>query len=126
MLKFLRDNGSFNASSLFGFLPQLFLLLTAVLFLFWGLGDKYLWEDEAYTAVLGRNMLRLGRPLTYDGKNFLAVDGVSQEDRDNNGLGELTSDAQAGVHFQIALGWLRPDSSWTYQPWGSFVAAAIG
>ena len=32
--------------------------LAAVL-LFWGLGDRTLWEDEAETALLGKNVLRL-------------------------------------------------------------------
>jgi hypothetical protein len=41
---------------------------------FWGLGDRVLWQDEAETAVLAKNVLKSGWPGAWDGKNI-----VSQE-----------------------------------------------
>ena len=38
------------------------------------LGDRCLWQDEAETALLGKNILRFGRPIAFDGTNV-----VSQE-----------------------------------------------
>ncbi len=57
--------------------------LAAVL-LFWGLGDRTLWQDEAETALLGKNILRFGRPLAFDGTNV-----VSQEASKEFGPGYL-------------------------------------
>src|SRR5262245_60762485 len=48
--------------------------------LFWGLGKKYLWQDEAATAVLGERLLRYGKPLAYDGKNLVTIDYYAAED----------------------------------------------
>lgn len=41
---------------------------------FYGLGSRPLWQDEAETAILAKNVLKFGAPLAYDGKNL-----VSQE-----------------------------------------------
>jgi hypothetical protein len=52
------------------------------------LDDRYLWEDEAETALLARNVLRFGVPLAWDGRDL-----VSQEcgaDLDANGLWRQT------------------------------------
>jgi hypothetical protein len=38
--------------------PAVVGVLASVLSL-WGLGDKYLWQDEAQTAVLGARMFKL-------------------------------------------------------------------
>lgn len=36
------------------------------------LGNQYLWQDEAQTALIGKTVLASGVPLGYDGKNFLS------------------------------------------------------
>ena len=58
------------------------LLLAALglLLLFWHLGEKYLWQDEAQTAVLAERMLLYGRPIAYDGKNLITIDDFAAED----------------------------------------------
>jgi hypothetical protein len=48
------------------------LVLVAAGLLFFGLGNAFLWEDEAYTASLARNILSTGLPTAWDGENLLA------------------------------------------------------
>jgi hypothetical protein len=52
----------------------------SAMFLLWGLGDKYLWQDEANTGVLAVRLLRFGRPLAYDGVNLVSIDHFAAED----------------------------------------------
>ena len=47
------------------------LLLIAGIFLFANLGNVYLWQDEATTAVLASNTLTFGVPRAYDGENLV-------------------------------------------------------
>ncbi len=49
----------------------LFLLLTAAVLLFTRLDNGRLWQDEAETAVLGKNILTFGYPKAFDGTNLL-------------------------------------------------------
>ena len=44
----------------------------AGLLLFKNLGDQYLWQDEAQTALLAKTILTDGIPRGYDGKNYLS------------------------------------------------------
>ncbi|MFC1631553.1 glycosyltransferase family 39 protein [Candidatus Omnitrophota bacterium] len=46
------------------------LLIFAAVILVTNLGNIYLWQDEAYTAVIARNTLTFGIPQCYDGKNL--------------------------------------------------------
>lgn len=63
-----------------------------------GLGDRYLWDDEAETALLARNVLRYGLPFAYDGRNI-----ISQE---------------SGIDY-------GPDYLWKQTPWlPIYIAAA--
>jgi hypothetical protein len=96
----------------------------AGLLLFWGLADKYLWQDEAATAVLAARMLKFGRPLAYDGLNLVTIDYFATEDTDT--IGQRTHDPKAAVDYYIRRGDLKPDTAWKWQPWGQFVVAAIG
>jgi 4-amino-4-deoxy-L-arabinose transferase-like glycosyltransferase len=73
------------------------ILALASVLLFWGLGDRCLWQDEAETALLGRNILRFGRPIAFDGVNV-----ISQE---------------ASKEF-------GPDYLWRWSPWIQFYIAA--
>ena len=47
------------------------------LLLFWGLSDKYLWQDEAATAVLAERLVKYGSPLAYDGTLLSKTSGVA-------------------------------------------------
>jgi hypothetical protein len=56
------------------------LLLAAIVgggvcLLFYRLDDRLLWGDEAETAVLARNVTRLGLPYTDDGRNVVRLYG---------------------------------------------------
>ena len=51
----------------------LLLVFGASLFLFLAnLGNQYLWQDEAQTALVSKTVLEHGVPRGYDGKNFFS------------------------------------------------------
>jgi 4-amino-4-deoxy-L-arabinose transferase-like glycosyltransferase len=51
----------------------LLFMLCASLFLFLAnLGNQYLWQDEAQTALISRTILTHGVPVGYDGKNYFS------------------------------------------------------
>lgn len=95
----------------------------AALLLFWGLADKYLWQDEANTAVLATRMLKFGRPLAYDGVNLVTIDYFATEDTAT--IGQRTGNPKAAVDYYVRRGDLKPDTTWKWQPWGQFVVAAV-
>jgi hypothetical protein len=66
--------------------------------LFWNLGDRLLWGDEAETALLAVNITKFGLPVASDGRNVVTLLGVG---KDTNA---------AGV--------------WTWSPWLDEYAAA--
>jgi 4-amino-4-deoxy-L-arabinose transferase-like glycosyltransferase len=47
------------------------MLLSAALLLFCRLDDAYLWQDEAETAIVSRNLLNYGLPLSTNGTNWV-------------------------------------------------------
>lgn len=51
---------------------DLLILLLAALLLFANLDGNLLWDDEAETALLGKNIIKYGLPLAYDGKNLVS------------------------------------------------------
>lgn len=71
----------------------------AALLIFWSLGGRYLWQDEAETALLGKNILMFGVPRAYDGTNL-----ISQE---------------ASREFN------QRDYLWRWSPWMQYYVAAI-
>lgn len=97
------------------------LFLVAAVFLFANLGEKYLWQDEAATAVLGVRLVKFGRPLAYDGVNLITMDHFAAEDVET--LDRRTGDPEAAVRYYADRGDFRPDTAWTGQPWGSFLVA---
>ena len=74
------------------------ILAIAGLLLFTNLGNQYLWQDEAETALLAKSILAKGYPSAWDGKNLITQ---------NAGL-----DSNEG-HV------------WTWSPWLQFYAAAF-
>lgn len=73
------------------------ILAAAALLLFWDLDGRTLWQDEAETALLGRNILRFGIPIAFDGTNVVSQE-VSRE--------------------------FGPDFLWRWSPWVQFYTAA--
>jgi hypothetical protein len=94
----------------------------ATILLFWGLTEKYLWQDEAATAVLATRLLKFGRPLAYDGVNLITTDMFEE---DEEAAGQLTTDPQAAVDHHVRRGEFKRDTTWKWQPWGLFTIAAI-
>ena len=73
------------------------LLSLGALLIFWDLGGRDLWEDEAHTALLARSILARGLPYAYDGLNWVTAE--AGRDLDQNHL-------------------------WRWSPWLQFYAAA--
>jgi len=48
------------------------LLLLGALLIFPNLDDRYLWDDEAETALLAKNVLRFGVPIAWDGVSLIS------------------------------------------------------
>src|ERR1700691_2497935 len=99
--------------------PAIFSL--AAILLFWGLTEKYLWQDEAATAVLAVRMLKFGRPLAYDGVNLVTID---INDKDEGAATGRTAAPRAAVYYFVQRGDFRSDTTWKWQPWGLFAIAA--
>ena len=76
----------------------LIIILAAGLF-FYNLGQRPLWQDEAETGCLAKNVLKYGKPLAFDGVNL-----VSQEEQREFG----------------------DDYLWRWSPWLQIYAAAAG
>jgi len=102
---------------------QFALAAVAGVLLFWGLGDKYLWQDEAATAILARNMIKFGKPLAYDGVNLVTIDFFLTEKGD---IDKRVRDPKAAVDYYIGRGDMKRDTAWIWHPWGQFAAAAAG
>jgi hypothetical protein len=99
-----------------------FITTFAGLLLFWGLGKKYLWQDEAATAVLGERLLRYGKPLAFDGTNLVTIDYYAAEDL--NTIEQRSADAPSAIAYYEHRGDFKSDTTWIWQPWGQFFVAA--
>jgi hypothetical protein len=104
-------------------LVQAAIVSLAAILLFWGLTEKYLWQDEAATAVLAVRMLKFGRPLAYDGKNLLTID--MQDEQPDATLSLRTRAPQPAIDYFVEQGNFKPDTTWKWQPWGLFVLPAV-
>ncbi len=104
-------------------LAVVLLAAAASALLFWNLGGKYLWQDEAATAVLGERMLRYGRPLAYDGKNLITMDSFADEDPGT--IDGRTSGVELELRYLVARGDFKSDTTWVGQPWGQFALAGL-
>jgi len=96
--------------------------LLAALPLCWGLGDRSLWQDEAFTAELSERMMIYGRPLSWDGRNLLTMDIAEKlppaEAR------RLSADADAAIRYFEVRGDFKADTTWIGHPWGQFIVTA--
>ena len=103
--------------------PECVLACVAAPLLFWGLADKYLWQDEATTAVLAARMLRFGRPVAYDGVNLVSNDLIQSEDKST--IAERAGSPQAILDYEARRGDFGPGFVWIRHPWGQFVPVAL-
>ena len=60
------------------------LVLLAVFALFYNLGDRLLWGDEAETALLAANITKFGVPKVTDGKNYITLMGRGHDSNKNH------------------------------------------
>ncbi len=104
------------------FLAPAVIAGAAAILLFWGLTEKYLWQDEAATAVLATRFLKFGRPLAYDGVNLVTTDMFED---DEEAIGRLAGDPKAAVDHHFRRGEFKRDTTWKWQPWGLFAVAAM-
>lgn len=58
------------------------LLALALLLIFPSLDNRYLWDDEAETALLAKNVLRFGAPVAWDGRDLVSQECGSDYDAD--------------------------------------------
>ncbi len=105
------------------FVAPALIIGLAAFFLFWNLDEKYLWQDEAATAVLSVRMLNTGKPLAYDGVNLITNDNFASEDL--NTVNQRTGDPKAALDYYIKRGDMKQDTAWKYQPWGQFAVTAV-
>ena len=103
-------------------LAQVGIAGLAILLLFCGLTDKYLWQDEAETAVLATRMLKFGKPLAYDGVNLI---GTDRFDADEYAVGRQAADWKDGLDYHLRRKEFKPDTAWKWQPWGLFAVTAV-
>jgi hypothetical protein len=54
--------------------------VTATAWLVHRLDHRFLWQDEAMTAVLGERLMKFGRPMGYDGKNLITMDIMGEHE----------------------------------------------
>lgn len=54
--------------------PLILVILVATILLISNLGNHYLWDDEAQTALISRTVLHSGIPLGSDGKNSFSAE----------------------------------------------------
>ncbi|MGB2661903.1 MAG: glycosyltransferase family 39 protein, partial [Candidatus Omnitrophota bacterium] len=79
-------------------IPIIIITFATAILIFVNLGNQFLWQDEAETAQLGKNILEYGYPKAFDGKNL-----VNPTIR--TGFGE--------------------NYAWKYHPWGQFYITAL-
>ena len=56
----------------YAILVGIIIVITGAILIFSNLSNRYLWEDEAETALLGRNILTFGIPKAFDGKTLIS------------------------------------------------------
>jgi hypothetical protein len=60
------------------------LVLLVGFLLFYKLGNRLLWGDEAETALLAQNIIKFGVPKVTDGKNYITVLGRGHDSNKND------------------------------------------
>jgi hypothetical protein len=92
-------------------LAQVGIACLAIILLFYGLTDRYLWQDEAETAVLATRLLKFGRPLAYDGVNMATTDSF---DPDEDAVERQAAEPKASIEYHVRRGEFKPDTTWNW------------
>lgn len=102
-------------------LPPFIVFTVCAVILFTNIGARYLWQDEAATAVLAERMMVYGRPLAYDGRNLITMDMFFPQE-----IQKLpTGNPAEAVLYYSRRGDFKADTTWTGQPWGQFIVAGV-
>ncbi len=102
------------------FIPTLAVFTISACLLCHNLGARFLWQDEADTALLAQRLMSYGRPLAYDGRNLISADFYDPGEAEKL----PTGDPAETVRYEIQRGDLKADTTWVMQPWGQFIVAA--
>ncbi len=102
-------------------LPPLVIFIICASVLCCNLGARYLWQDEAATAVLAQRMMSYGRPLAYDGNNLITMDIYSAGETEKLRSG----DPAEAIRYHVQRGDFKADTTWIGQPWGQFIVAGV-
>src|SRR5208337_2638718 len=108
-------------SGLQPFLSPLAVFIISAGLLCCNLGARYLWQDEADTAVLGQRMMSYGRPVAYDGRNLLTADFFNPGETQKL----PTGDPAEAIPYYVQRGDFKADTAWIAHPWGQFVVAGV-
>jgi hypothetical protein len=100
------------------FAPLLAVFIISASLLCFNLGARYLWQDEANTAVLAQRMMSYGKPLAYDGRNLVTSDVYDPHETKLQ-----TGDAAEAIRYHVQRGDFGADTTWVLHPWGQFIAA---
>jgi 4-amino-4-deoxy-L-arabinose transferase-like glycosyltransferase len=63
------------------YIVLLVIMCGSAILLLANLGNQYLWQDEAETALVSKTILTNGVPRSYDGKNFFSQEGDAGNDK---------------------------------------------
>lgn len=102
------------------------ILLAGVVSALWLLhrvDQRFLWQDEAMTAVLGERMMRFGQPLAYDGRNLITMDVVG--DHEEKVFPPQTVSAEKALEYFKERKDFKKDYTWTGHPWGQFLIVGL-
>jgi len=103
--------------------PLLVLLVGALLF-FCRLDDVYLWQDEAETAIVSRNLLAFGLPLSTEGTNWVQQAGQSFVEFTADYVWLYHSWLQYGL-TAVSFGFLGPTTLAARLPFALFGLATV-
>ncbi len=97
--------------------------VTAMAWLVHRLDQRFLWQDEAMTAVLGERLMRFGRPMGYDGKNLITMDIMGEHEE--KAFPEQTTSVEKSIAYYVARKDFKADTTWTGHPLGQSLASGL-
>ena len=79
------------------------LFVVACALIFPNLGDRHLWQDEAETALIAKNVMRTGLPLAWDGRAFVTqmYESVKRSRAAGRSLQEAYAEARSALEPQF-------------------------
>ncbi len=97
--------------------------VTATAWLVHRLDHRFLWQDEAMTAVLGERLMKFGRPMGYDGKNLITMDIMGEHEE--QAFPEQTTSVEKSLAYYVARKDFKADTTWTGHPLGQSLVSGL-